>query len=142
MLSKKERFLDPRNIAVAHVGDDDLGRAFGVKAFYQAQLKEFIKQHLISLTESDNEDKDKSETITDEVEKHLISLLESDSEDKDKSETITDEDSSGCEGCENCRSNDNYYQSELEIASSEEEERPPQVQVVVFISLHCYFSYT
>ena len=103
VLSKKERFFDARNIAVAHVEDDDLGRAFGVKAFHRDQLKEFIKKHLISLTESDHEDKDKS-----------------------------DEDSSTCEGCVNCNSNDNdmdenYYQSEQEIASSEEEERPPQV---------------
>ena len=52
ILSNKERLFDQRNIRLAIVQDDQLGTAFGVRAFHRCQINNLIKSQLIPVTGS------------------------------------------------------------------------------------------
>ena len=47
ILSRKDNMFDPRNIKLALVADDPLGKAFGVKAFHRCQVNNLLKKQLI-----------------------------------------------------------------------------------------------
>lgn len=46
ILSKKDLLFDGRNIRVAVVENDDLGKAFGVKAFARCQVPSLLRAQL------------------------------------------------------------------------------------------------
>ena len=50
ILSRKDDILDPRNISLALVSDDPIGRAFGVRAFHRCQITDLLKKQLIPLS--------------------------------------------------------------------------------------------
>ena len=47
ILSKKRLFFDARNIKVAMVAGDALGKAFGVRAFHRSQATAFLRKQLL-----------------------------------------------------------------------------------------------
>lgn len=55
ILSKKDVFFDPRNIRLAMVNNDPLGKAFQVKAFHRCQVTNLLQKQLIHVTKCDDE---------------------------------------------------------------------------------------
>ena len=52
ILSRKDDILDPKNISVALVSNDPIGRAFGVRAFHRCQITDLLRKQLIPVTSS------------------------------------------------------------------------------------------
>ena len=50
MISKKDNILDPRNLTVAMVEDDPLGKAFKVGGFHRSQTRALLDQQLVCLS--------------------------------------------------------------------------------------------
>ena len=55
ILARRYELFDPRNIMVALVADDPLGKAFAVKAFHRCQVTELLRRQLILVTEASND---------------------------------------------------------------------------------------
>ena len=53
ILEHEEKFFDKRNIKVAHVETDPLGRAFGVKVFHRTQVTALLRKQLIPFKPQD-----------------------------------------------------------------------------------------
>ena len=53
ILEHQEKFFDKRNIKVAHVETDPLGRAFGVKVFHRTQVTALLRKQLIPFKPQD-----------------------------------------------------------------------------------------
>ena len=49
MISKKDNILDPRNLTVAMVEDDPLGKAFKVRGFHRSQARALLDRQLVCL---------------------------------------------------------------------------------------------
>ena len=49
VLRNHERLFDQTNIFVCNVGDDPLGRAFGMRAFHRSQAGMLLRQHMLPL---------------------------------------------------------------------------------------------
>lgn len=47
IMNNKAKFFDERNIKIAHVENDPLGLAFGVKAFHRTQVQSLLRNQLI-----------------------------------------------------------------------------------------------
>ena len=50
MISKRDYILDPRNVTVAMVEDDPLGKAFKVAGFHRSQVRALLDQQLVCLS--------------------------------------------------------------------------------------------
>jgi Zinc finger, C3HC4 type (RING finger)/SWIB/MDM2 domain len=83
IMSNKNRFFDSRNIRVALVEDDQLGLAFGVKAFARSQVTSLLRAQLIPYKESVNE---KSKNVFVQTENIVASTSNADSTPVEKSE--------------------------------------------------------
>jgi len=49
ILNNKKRFFDDRNIKVALVFNDELGKAFGVQAFHRTQVTNLLRKQLVNV---------------------------------------------------------------------------------------------
>ena len=52
-MEHQAKFFDKRNIKVAHVENDPLGRAFGVKVFHRTQVTALLRKQLIPFKPQD-----------------------------------------------------------------------------------------
>lgn len=119
LLSNKDRFFDYRNTRVALIENDQLEKAFNVKAFHRSQVASLIIQQLIPLQPTENS----PPPIVNEPGNQLNNI--------NRVECEIDDDSNK-EDCSLDSSNDesNIYRVEYEIDdssdnSSDKESRPP-----------------